>query len=340
MYPLHQTVLLNPYLPPMQSSFLKQFPPIEEELEPDSRKFSSLNTRNTKAKPPKFQSMRLVRKRNIERFYPNTEYGENFHEINNNKNTSDSDNDKVDQEDNIYENYPSMLNIKSNISGVEEFVNLTDSIQVCEESNSSNMSNQINASTTSLSRPVPAPRTKISPMTSPRKTDHVYVNLSMPLINTSYLRAFDTVDAPVRPAKSEENVSKTVQRSENKNVLTVPKRTISLKNISKDNSDSENENKVNEEKELTKPNIIGATPKRTTSVILPSTSLVKSVVNQLNDQEKSNRNRAILPKKQVIAPKPLQIPKLTEKPVPKKTVIQRSNSVQISLPNDSETTQV
>ncbi|XP_069363169.1 uncharacterized protein nrm isoform X3 [Maniola hyperantus] len=330
MYPLHQTVLLNPYLPQMQSSFLKQFPTIDEEtVEPESRKFSSLNTRNVKAKPPKFQSMRIVRKRNIERFYPNTEYGENFNEINNNKNTSDSDHDKIEQEDNIYENYPSF---KSNVSGVEEFENLTDSIQVCEES-----INQFNASTTSLNRPIPAPRTKISPMTSPYKTDHVYVNLSMPLINTGYLRAFDTVDAPVRPSKSEENVSKSAQKNENKNVLTVPKRTTSLKNINNEISDDEYENNANEEKEFTKPNIIGATPKRNTSITLPSTSLVQSVVNQLNDQEKK---RIMLPKKQVILPnKTLHIPKLTEKPVPKKTVIQRSNSVQISLPNDSETTQ-
>ncbi|XP_052742760.1 uncharacterized protein LOC112046705 isoform X2 [Bicyclus anynana] len=332
MYPLHQTVLLNPYLPPMQASFLKQFPTIDEEIvEPDPRKFSSLNTRNSKSKPPKFQSMRIVRKRNIERFYPNTEYGENFTEINNNKNTSDSDNDKIEPEDNIYENYPSLLNFKSNISGVEEFVNLTDSIQVCEESN-----DQINVSTTSLNRPVPAPRTKLSPMASSTKTDHVYVNLSMPLINTGYLKAFDTVDAPVRPSKSEENVSNSAQRNENKNVLTVPKRTTSLKNISIEQSDSENENITNEERETTKPNIIGATPKRSTPITLPSTSLVKSVINQLNDHGK---NRANLPKKQVIIPKPLQIPKLKEKPVPKKTVIQRSNSVQISLPNDSETTQ-
>ncbi|CAH2233329.1 jg6242 [Pararge aegeria aegeria] len=331
MYPLHQTVLLNHYLPQMQASFLKQFPTIDEEIvDPESRKFSSLNTRNVRAKPPKFQSMRIVRKRNIERFYPNTEYGENFNEINNNKNTSDSDNDKIDSEDNIYENYPSSLNLKSNISGVEEFENLTDSIQICEERN-----NQINASTTSLNRPIPAPRTKISPVAPPYKTDHVYVNLSMPLINTGYLKAFDTVDAPVRSSKSEENVSRS-QRNENKNKVSVPMRTTSLKNIHNENSDGENENNANEKKEITKPNIIGATPKRTTSITLPSTSLVRSVVNQLNDQGK---NRVTLAKKQVIVPKTLQIPKLAEKPVPKKTVVQRSNSVLISLPNDSETTQ-
>ncbi|XP_047541252.1 uncharacterized protein LOC125074070 isoform X1 [Vanessa atalanta] len=333
MYPLHQTVLLNPYLPPMPPSYLKQFPTIEEEtIDQDRKKFSSLNTRNFKSKPPKFQSMRIVRKRNIERFYPNTEYGENFTEINNNKNTSDSDNDKIDSEDNIYENFPSLLKINSNISGVEHFENLTDSIQVCEES-----VNQISASTSSLNRPIPAPRTKLSPLKPPSKSDHVYVNLSMPLIKTGYTKSCDTVDAPMRSSKSEENVSKpTIQRNENKYTLSIPKRTISLKNIADDNSDEE-QVRTDKEKSPTKPNIIGATPKRTTPIMLPSTSLVKSVVSQLNEQ---GINRAKLPKKQVIVPnKTLQIPKLSEKPIPKRTLVQRSNSVQISLPNDSEIVQ-
>ncbi|XP_064075309.1 hemicentin-2 isoform X3 [Vanessa tameamea] len=333
MYPLHQTVLLNPYLPPMPPSYLKQFPTIEEEtIDQDRKKFSSLNTRNFKSKPPKFQSMRIVRKRNIERFYPNTEYGENFTEINNNKNTSDSDNDKIDSEDNIYENFPSLLKINSNISGVEHFENLTDSIQVCEES-----VNQISDTTSSLNRPIPAPRTKLSPLKPPSKSDHVYVNLSMPLIKTGYTKSCDTVDAPMRSSKSEENVSKpTNQRNENKYTLSIPKRTFSLKNIADDNSDEE-QVRTDKEKSPTKPNIIGATPKRTTPIMLPSTSLVKSVVSQLNEQ---GINRAKLPKKQVIAPnKTLQIPKLSEKPIPKRTLVQRSNSVQISLPNDSEIVQ-
>ncbi|CAH2098777.1 unnamed protein product [Euphydryas editha] len=331
MYPLHQTVLLNPYLPPMPTSYLKQFPPITEETnEQDNKKFSSLNTRNIKSKP-KFQSMRIVRKRNIERFYPNTEYGENFIEINNNKNNSDSDNDEKDSEGNIYENFPPVLKINSNISGVELFENLTDSIQICEES-----SNQIKASTSSLNRPVPAPRTKLSPLTSPLKSDHVYVNLSMPLIKMNP-RSFDTVDAPVRPSKSEENISKSkIQRNETSNILSVPKRTISLKDVS-DNNSMEEQQENDDERNTTKPNIIGATPKRNTPITLPSTSLVQSVVNQLNDQ---GLNRVKPPKKQVIVPnKTLQIPKLSEKPIPKRTNIQRSNSVQISLPNDSEIVQ-
>lgn len=331
MYPLHQTVLLNPYLP--QMPLLKQFPTIEEEIG-DTKKFSSLNTRNVKTKP-KFQSMRIVRKRNIERFYPNTEYGENFNEINNNTKNTDSD-EIIDSEDNIYENFPSMLKIKSNVSGIQHFENLTDSIQICEET-----LDDINASKTSLNRPVPAPRTKITPLNSPAKSDHVYVNLSMPLISSRYTASVDVVDAPIRSSKSEENISKqNTQRNEAKNIKTVPKRTTSLKNVTNinnsDDNDDEKDNDINEEKS-TKPNIIGITPKRT-SITLPSTSLVRSVVNQLNDQ---GINKVSLPRKQIILPnKTLQIPKLTEKPIPKRNLVQRSNSVQISLPKNSEIAQV
>ncbi|XP_045507806.1 uncharacterized protein LOC123703740 isoform X5 [Colias croceus] len=311
LFPLQKTVLVNPYLPPMPNSYLKQFPTIDEEAnETDTRKFSSLNTRNIKTKP-KFQSMRIVRKRNIERFYPNTEYGENFNEINNNK--SDNE-DKIDSEDNIYENYPSLLQFKSDISGVEKFENLTDSIQVYEEN--IDQEKDISASVTSLNRPVPAPRTKITPLSSPLKTDHVYVNLSMPLINTTSLRSIDTIDAPMRSTKSEENISKFS--------------TIRKIDFDKDET-SDEDDKTNNALDLTKPNIVGATPKRTLTT-LPSTSLVKSVVNQLNDQ---NMNK--VPKKQVIAPKTLQIPKLTEKPVPKRT-LKRSSSVSSSV-NSSEVEQ-
>nr|XP_049705939.1 hemicentin-1 isoform X3 [Helicoverpa armigera] len=310
MYPLHQTVLLNPYLPPMQPSYLKQFPTIDEEIpEGDKRKFSSLNTR-IQRKPPQFQSMRIVRKRNIERFYPNTEYGENFNEINNNKN----ENPSPVAEDSIYVNCPSLLKVKSNISGVEQFENLTDSIQVCDET-------ELNKSTTSLNRPVPAPRTKISPFSSPAKTDHVYVNLSMPLINTKFSKSIDTIDAPVRPTKSAEDISKTKFEL--------------LKTDEQTEQEDSDEDKGNDENpDLSKPNIIGATPKRNLSITLPSTSLVKSVVKQLNDE---GINKVGLPKKQVIPPnKTLQIPKLTEKPVPKRSVVKRSHSVQSTITVDSD----
>lgn len=313
LYPLHQSVLLNPYLPPMQSTFLKQFPTIDEVSETE-RKFASLNTRAHK-NPPKFQSMRIVKKRNIERFYPNTEYGENFNEINNNKNSSESE---KENDDIIYQNYPSVLKIRSNISGIENFENLTDSIQVCEEVDRT-------ISTNSLNRPVPAPRTKISPYTSPNKSDHVYVNLSMPLINIKGLRSFDTVDAPVRSTKSAEDISKMY----NHKALTK----VEVKDT-EDDEDNYNEGK----NEVLKPNIIGATPKKNLSVILPSSSLVKSVVDQLNDQ---GINKVGLPKKQAITPnKTLQIPKLSEKPVPKRSIVRRSNSVQTKMPLDNENGQV
>lgn len=325
MYPLHQTVLLNHYLPPMQASFLKQFPTIDEEIsENDTRKFSSLNTRNIHRKTPQFQSMRVVRKRNIERFYPNTEYGENFNEINNNKEAqgdSDTDKDVVFNQDIIYANFPSLLKVKSNISGVEQFENLTDSIQVCEETKDQN-----NVSTNSLNRPVPAPRTKISPLNSPAKSDHVYVNLSMPLISTKYSKSIDTVDAPVRPSRSAEDISKLKTLSLAKKPELKPKPKIS---VTKTEEDSEEEDEKDKKLDFAKPNIIGATPKRNLSITLPSTSLVKSVVSQLNDQ---GMNKVGLPKKQVIAPnKTLQIPKLAEKPIPKRSVVRRSNSVQSSL---------
>ncbi|KAI5639567.1 immunoglobulin domain-containing protein [Phthorimaea operculella] len=330
MYPLHQTVLLNSYLPQMQASFLKQFPTIDEESEPNTKKFSSLNTRNVR-KLPQFQSMRVVRKRNIERFYPNTEYGENFTEINNNKDEEGSDKDGAIQ-DIIYANFPSLLKVKSNISGVEGFENLTDSIQVCEESD-----DQINASTTSLNRPIPAPRTKISPEVSPAKTDHVYVNLSMPLINTKYTKSFDVLDGPVRPSKSVEDVSRPGTLPRVGAALDMPLRTSKsgLPDLVKDSeSEDETEGKELDKKDNSKPNIIGATPKRTVSTIPSSSSLVKSVVNQLNEQ--SGINKVGLPKKQIIAPnKTLQIPKLSEKPIPKKTLVRRSNSVQSSLTDDN-----
>lgn len=314
MYPLHQTVLLNTYFPPKQPTFLKQCPTIDEEMnENDTRKFASLNTRAVK-KPPRFQSMRLIKKRNIERFYPNTEYGENFTEINNNKNAY-MNNKEVD--DNIYENFPSLLNTNTDISGIEQFENLTDSIQIYEES-----IEQLNDSTNSLSRPIPAPRTKITPLSSPIKTDHVYVNLSMPLINTKYAKSFDTIDAAVRPTKSAENL-KTVFNDDLKEVR------------------AENESESEEEDskmDIPKPNIVGATPKKNLAAILPSTSLVKSVVNQLKEQ---GINKVALPKKQVITPdKTLQIPKLSEKPIPKRSVVRRSSSVQSSLTADSENGQV
>ncbi|XP_050555939.1 hemicentin-1 isoform X6 [Spodoptera frugiperda] len=311
MYPLHQTVLLNPYLPPMQTSFLKQFPTIDEEMpEGDKRKFSSLNTR-IQRKSPQFQSMRVVRKRNIERFYPNTEYGENFNEINNN---NKNENPTPVTEDSIYVNCPSLLKVKSNITGVEQFENLTDSIQVYEEPD-------LSQSTTSLNRPVPAPRTKLSPLKSPSKTDHVYVNLSMPLINTKFSRSIDTIDAPVRPTKSAEDISKMKFEI--------------LKSDQDDKDESDEEKDADETKaDISKPNIIGATPKRNLSGTLPSTSLVRSVVRQLNDE---GINKVGLPKKQVISPnKTLQIPKLTEKPIPKRSVVKRSLSVQSSLTVDSD----
>ncbi|XP_045540674.1 hemicentin-1 isoform X3 [Papilio machaon] len=334
MFPLHQTVLLNPYLPQMQPSYLKQFPTIDEEVsEPETRKFSSLNTRNNK-KLPHFQSMRIVRKRNIERFYPNTVYGENFNEINNNKNTDESDNDKdvSTNEDAIYANYPSLLKIKSNISGVEQFENLTDSIQVCEETNY-----QMNRSTNSLNAPIPAPRKKLSPFNSPLKSDHVYVNLSMPLIN-SRLRSFDVVDGPVRSSKSVDDVSK-IEKFPIRNTrsnLTITRIDNTNKETESDiESESKEDNGTNVIKDTQKPNIVAATPKRSTvntSITLPSTSLVKSVVSQLNDQ--AGLNKVGLPKKQVIIPnKTLQIPKLAEKPIPKKTLVKRSNSVQSDLIN-------
>lgn len=341
MYPLHQTVLLNSYLPAMQTSFLKQFPTIDEEIEPDTKKFSSLNTRNVR-KLPQFQSMRNVRKRNIERFYPNTEYGENFTEINNNKDQDESGSDKDvlnEVENIIYANFPSLLNIKSNISGVEQFENLTDSIQVCEES-----TDQINVSNDSLNRPVPAPRTKLSPIKPSPKKDHVYVNLSMPLIKANYTKSYDAVDAPVRSIKSVEDISKT-----EKSVLSLPgvpkSRLNKVQNDNecknKDSSDEDDNDRENdddiEKKQDSKPNIIGATPKRNLSAILPSSSLVKAVVSQLN--EKSEINKIGLPKRQVIPPKPLQIPKLSEKPVPKRT-LRRSNSVQSSLTVNSDNTEV
>ncbi|XP_013145692.1 PREDICTED: uncharacterized protein LOC106108902 isoform X4 [Papilio polytes] len=328
MYPIHQTVLLNPYLPQMQPTFLKQFPTIDEEVtEPDTRKFSSLNTRNNK-KLPHFQSMRIVRKRNIERFYPNTVYGENFHEINNNKNREESDNDKDGRnEDAIYANYPSLLKIKSNISGVEQFENLTDSIQVCEETNY-----QINSSTNSLNAPIPAPRKKLSPFTSPLKSDHVYVNLSMPLITR--FSSIDVIDGPVRSTKSVEDVSKIDKYpiSNTKSNLTITKMDNETGDIESESKDGDSNTNV---KDIQKPNIVAATPKRSTvntSITLPSTSLVKSVVSQLNDQ---GLNKVGLPKKQVIVPnKTLQIPKLTEKPIPKKTLVKRSNSVQSDFNSD------
>lgn len=332
MYPLHQTVLLNPYLPPMQTSFLKQFPTIDEEIEPDTKKFSSLNTRNVR-KLPQFQSMRIVRKRNIERFYPNTEYGDNFTEVNNNKDQDESGSDKdvINEVENIiYANFPSLLKIKSNISGVEQFENLTDSIQVCEES-----TDQINVSNDSLNRPVPAPRTKLSPIKTSPKNYHVYVNLSMPLIKSKYTKSHDVVDAPVRPTKSVEDISKT-----DKSVLVLPRAPKSRLNDESRNNDSNNEednDEIIDKKQSAKPNIIGATPKRNLSAILPSSSLVKAVVNQLN--EKSEINKVGLPKRQVIPPKPLQIPKLAEKPVPKR-MLRRSNSVQSSLTVNSDNTEV
>ncbi|XP_052747843.1 hemicentin-1 isoform X6 [Galleria mellonella] len=328
MYPIHQTVLLNPYLPAMQSSFLKQFPTIDEEIsESDTRKFSSLNMRNEKRikKLRQFQSMRIVRKRNIERFYPNTEYGENFNEINNNKETqgeSDNEKDLVLDQDIIYANYPSLLKVKSNISGIQEFENLTDSIQVCEDIN-----NDINISTTSLNRPVPAPRTKISPIISPTKSNHVYMNLSMPMINSTLSKSFDTIDGPMRPTRSAEDLSKTANKASAAPVV-APKRTTKSGLPEKDTNYKNNEEEENQDS--SKPNIIGATPKRNLSITLPSTSLVKSVVNQLNEQ--AGINKVGLPMKQVIPPnKTLQIPKLTEKPIPKKSLVRRSNSVQTHM---------
>ncbi|CAH2061672.1 unnamed protein product, partial [Iphiclides podalirius] len=337
MYPLHQTVLLNPYLPPMQSTHLKQFPTIDEEIaETDTRKFSSLNTRNSK-KTPQFQSMRVIRKRKIERFYPNTNYGENFNEIHNKRNSTDSDNDRdpTGNEQSIYANYPSLLKVKSDISGVERFENLTDSIQVCEETNF--MDTSIN----SPNRPIPAPRKKLSPFNSPLKSDHVYVNLSMPLINTSNLRSVDTVDAPVRTSKSVDDVSKIVKfpiRNTKSNLA------IAKSTTEKDISDSDDKitNEQNSKADIKRPNIVAATPKRnaaSTSITLPSTSLVKSVVSQLNGQA-GGVNKVGVTKKQAIAPnKTLQIPKLSEKPVPRKTSLQRSNSVQCNLVVSSDTAQ-
>ncbi|XP_028027603.1 hemicentin-1 isoform X4 [Bombyx mandarina] len=301
MYPVHQ-VLLNPYLPSMQASYLKHIPTIDEEAD---RKFSSLNTRASR-KPPRFQSMRIVRKRNIERFYPNTEYGENFNEINNNK--SGSDNDRDSTEDNLYENCPNSVDLIPQ----DKYENLTDSIQICEIS-----CDEMNLSTNTLSRPVPAPRTKISPMTSPVKKDHVYVNLSMPLINTKYTRSFDAIDGPIRASRSAVELSAKDEEGSDQ--------------ADTDNNDQETD-ATNDEN--TKPNIIGATPKRNLSVILPSSSLVKSVVDQLNEQ---GINKVGLPPRQVITPnKTLQIPKLVEKPVPKRSVVRRSSSVQGNLAMDTD----
>ncbi|CAG9116132.1 unnamed protein product [Plutella xylostella] len=323
---------------PNKPSFLKQFPTIDEESEPETRKFASLNTRNSK-KPQRFQSMRAIRKRNIERFYPNTEYGENFNEINNNKDNQDNS----DREHGIYANYPAFLNGNTNISGVEVFENLTDSIQVCELPDES-----VNLSTESLNRPVPAPRTKITPYSSPTKTDHVYMNLSMPLINTKkFFKSHDVVDAPVRPSRSVNDLSKPIMTlprrktkddEEKKIPPPVAKKPVIEKAeasiLDEDaNGENENDNDVDEIPVLTKPNIIGATPKKNTSIILPSTSLVKSVDDSLKAGSKQ-MNRVGLPVRQIILPdKTLKIPKLQEKSVPKKSLPVR---VDKRIPVDQE----
>lgn len=174
----HNRVLLNHLLPPMAASHLQVTP--ENNANEETKKFASLNTRNSHKISPRFHSMRILKKRNIGRFYPNTEYMNAFTEINNNKEAVLKENDdEHESEPIIYANCPNMLRVKSDISGIEEFQNLTDSIQVCEEFDA-DMSKD-------PSPPVPAPRTKISPYCSPVKSDHVYINLSMPLINTKNL---------------------------------------------------------------------------------------------------------------------------------------------------------
>lgn len=339
MYPLHQTVLLNPYLPQMQTSFLKQFPTIEEAPEcPADKKFSSLNTRNPNKRPPQFQSMRVVRKRMMERFYPNTEYGENFNEINNNKSgNQERSGNKDDCETVIYANYPHLLKVKSNISGIEEFQNLTDSIQVCEEFQDNSLQNISNES---MNKPVPAPRTKISPFCSPTKPDHVYINMSMPIINRSKL-SYDIPDVPVRPSKSVDNIIEKNKTEEKHFEKIIVKKTSSSTNdlpkIKNDNilsEEDDNDEEIDEKVKACKPNIIAATPKKSPPMMLPSTALVRSAVNKLNSEANKDMSKDG-PKKQIITPnKTLQIPKLAEKPIPKRTMLRRSNSAQCRTTSD------
>ncbi|XP_037293639.1 hemicentin-1 isoform X3 [Manduca sexta] len=262
-------VLLNPHLPPMEPTHLSPRPAASAD---STTRFSSLNTRPQR-RPPLFHSMRALRKRNMERFYPNTEYGEDFDEINNNKQESDNDADAL---------YANCATLPRDTD--MRFENLTDSIQICEESGPG-----VGEAVTPA-RPVPAPRTRAVPAPALAR-DHVYINLSMPLINTRLSKYTDTVDVPLRATSSAADLRHHTETDDGTDVV-----------------------------DFTKPNIVAATPKKNTAMTLPSTSLVKSVLEQFGGYEGAGKTQKALQGMRgvrvAIAPEgTLHIPPLSEKPV-------------------------
>lgn len=155
------------------------------------QKFNSLNVKKDQRNEPQFSSMKMVRKRKLERFYPDDLTKIDYVLVNKNDRIFK---DMVRSDDVIYANYPNLfytsvsspeIGLPSNSLIIDSmnasFQNLTDSIQIYE--NSPFDSNKKNRSNKSDKTPTPAPRTGKSPAKvehakkkSPR--EHVYANLS------------------------------------------------------------------------------------------------------------------------------------------------------------------
>lgn len=156
------------------------------------QKFNSLNVKKDQRNEPQFSSMKMVRKRKLERFYPDDLTKIDYVLVNKNDRMFK---DMVSRNDDvIYANFPSLyytsvsspeIGLPSNSLILDtmnaSFQNLTDSIQIYE--NSPFDSNKKNRSNKSDKTPTPAPRTRKSPpkiehATKKSPREHVYANLS------------------------------------------------------------------------------------------------------------------------------------------------------------------
>lgn len=181
--------------PSIYNSRLNQIGETNNSLSGDEtdQKFNSLNVKKDQRNEPQFSSMKMVRKRKLERFYPDDLTKIDYVLV--------SKNDRIfkdmvsKSDDVIYANFPSLyytsvsspeIGLPSNSLIIDSmnasFQNLTDSIQIYE--NSPFDSNKKNRSNKSDKTPTPAPRTGKSPakvehnMTKKSPREHVYANLS------------------------------------------------------------------------------------------------------------------------------------------------------------------
>lgn len=183
-------------LPSNQSQFNKSFNEISNIRETfnnpvyddENQKFYSLNTKRERPRKgePRFNSMKIVRKRKLDRFYPSKN---RIDYVIINKHNKKHDLRSIESREVIYANYPTgtlhNTTVSSSIATENmnvSFQNLTDSIQIHENSPMSSFNTSLPKNDGKT--PTPAPRSSKSPVkiekivkVTPRN-EHVYANIS------------------------------------------------------------------------------------------------------------------------------------------------------------------